>query len=168
MNSRDLHWSIGGQSIPCRIEEANGRGVFHIAGEALPFHVLDSSHVEISGKRRRFYVVHRSDGVTVWLDGRTYQLKRATKAGEAETVQGTGEIRALMPGKLLRVNVAVGDVVEEKQTVAVMESMKMESALTASRSGRVSEVRVKPGDVVDMGETVMIIEAPTRSRERSS
>ena len=160
MSGRELHWRIGDKDISCRIEESTGRGMFYFSGNTLPFRVLDSSHIEISGRRHRFYAVHDRDSTTVWLDGRTYHLRRAnkTRAAQVETHAGTGEIRTLMPGKLLRLAVAVGDHVIEKQTVAIMESMKMESPLVASKAGRVSEIRFQPGDVLDMGELVMVIE----------
>jgi biotin carboxyl carrier protein len=159
MSGRELHWRVGDQDISCRIEESNGRGTFHISGNAFSFRILDPTHIEIAGKPHRFYAVHNRDSATVWLDGRTYYLRRANKTREAqtETHAGTGEIRALMPGKLLRLAVSVGDQVTEKQIVAVMESMKMESPLVASKSGRVSEIRFQPGDVVDMGKIVMVI-----------
>jgi acetyl/propionyl-CoA carboxylase alpha subunit len=161
MSGRELHWRVGDRDVSCRIEESSGRGTFQVSGNALPFHVLDSAHIEISGRRHRFYIIHNRDSATVWLDGRTYHLQRANRArGEQTTTHAvTGEIRALMPGKLLRLAVAVGDTVTEKQTVAIMESMKMESPLVASTSGRVLEIRFKPGDVLDMGEIVMVIGA---------
>jgi biotin carboxyl carrier protein len=62
-----------------------------------------------------------------------------------------------MPGKLVQLAVKEGDTVKEKQTVAIMESMKMETPLTAPQAGVVSEIRFKPGDVVEMGEVVMVI-----------
>jgi len=63
-----------------------------------------------------------------------------------------------MPGKLLRFEVAVGDTVAEKQPVAIMESMKMETALYAPREGRDSEIRCEPGKTVNMGQVVLVIE----------
>ena len=63
-----------------------------------------------------------------------------------------------MPGKILQVEVAVGDTVTERQAVIVMESMKMENTLHAPRAGVVSEVRCKPGQTVDMGEILLVIE----------
>ena len=54
--------------------------------------------------------------------------------------------------------VKVGDTVEEKQTVAIMESMKMESALLAPKAGRVAKIGCQAGQVVDMGEILMVIE----------
>lgn len=159
MNTRELLWRIGGQEVPCRIEESKGQGTFHISGSAIPFRILGPAQIEISGRRHRFYVLHNRSTTTVWLDGRTYFLERAVQTRDlGSATHHAGEIRALMPGKLLRVSVQVGDTVAEKQPVAVMESMKMESPLVAPHAGRVSEIRFKPGEVIDMGEVVVVIE----------
>jgi pyruvate carboxylase len=69
----------------------------------------------------------------------------------------TGDITALMPGKILRIEVSVGDTVEEKQTLAIMESMKMETALKAPRAGRVDEIHCQAGQVVEMGQLLITI-----------
>jgi len=126
----------------------------------VPFRLLDSHHAEISGMRHRFYVLHRRDSDTVWLDGHTYHLYPANKGGAAHAAAtpASGEIRALMPGKLLRVEVAPGQAVAEKQAVAVMESMKMETTLHAPNAGRVTGIRRQPGETVEMGEILMVIE----------
>jgi acetyl/propionyl-CoA carboxylase alpha subunit len=146
---------VGNDDIACRIED----GTFHVSDTSLPFRVLDSSHIEIAGKIHRFFVTHNRETVTVWLDGHTYFLKRAkTNAGiEAAPEASTGEVRALMPGKLLRLAVAVGDNVTEKQPLAIMESMKMESTLVAPVNGKISEIRFQAGQVVEMGELIMVI-----------
>jgi len=160
MTARELHWRVGDQEITCRIEESKGSGTFYFSGNAFPFRLLDSTHIEISGTRHRFFVIHNRDSSTVWLDGRTYYLQRARRSSGVDTKTGTstGEVRALMPGKLLRLTVNGGDIVTEKQMVAIMESMKMESALFAPIAGRVADIRFKPGDVVEMGDIVMVIE----------
>src|SRR3954454_21884503 len=107
----------------------------------LPFKLLDAHQIEIAGKQHRFYVLHQRDSSTVWLDGRTYYIPRENrKESRSGSSSGSGEVSALMPGKLLRIEVAVGDMVAEKQPVAIMESMKMESALYAARAGRVAEI----------------------------
>ena len=123
-----------------------------------PYKLLGPHEIEIAGKRHRFYVLHHRDASTVWLDGRTYYLPRTrnSASGHASS-SGSDEVTALMPGKLLRIEVAVGDTVSEKQPVAIMESMKMESTLYASKTGRVSEIRCEPGQVLDMGQVVMVI-----------
>jgi biotin carboxyl carrier protein len=124
----------------------------------LPFKLLGPNEIEIEGKKHRFYVLHKRDSSTVWLDGRTYYIPRENKKeSKSGGSSGSREVPALMPGKLLRLEVAVGDTVTEKQPVAVMESMKMESALYAPRAGRVAEIRCEPGQILDMGQIVMVI-----------
>ena len=161
MSVRELHWRLSDQDVVSRIEELKDQGVFHIFDKEVRFKLLSSSLIEVNGKRHRFYVVHQGGTSTVWLDGRTYRLTRTKKQDDAQppTSHGTGEIRALMPGKLVQLSVGVGDTVAEKQTVAVMESMKMETPLITSQAGRVSEICFKPGDVVEMGEVVIRIDA---------
>jgi acetyl/propionyl-CoA carboxylase alpha subunit len=155
MSSRELHWNISGKDTTVRI----GDGTFHIADQTIPFRRIDANTLDISGRRVRFHVVRDGNSCTVWLGGRTYRLQRATTSHQAETVaSASGEIAAVMPGKLLRLEVAVGDTVSEKQTVAIMESMKMESALPAPKAGRVTEIRCQPGQVVDMGQVIMVID----------
>jgi len=118
------------------------------------------NYIEIAGKRHRYCVLHGRDSITVWLDGRTYYVpnSRRTHSAQHGTTSGSGEVSALMPGKLLRLEVAVGDTVAAKQPVAIMESMKMETALYAPMAGRVSEIRCEPGQTVDMGQVVLVIE----------
>src|SRR5215475_5679998 len=107
MTTRELHWRINEHEVSCRIEEFKDHGVFHLAGNELPFRFLDSFHIEIAGKRHRFHVIHDRDFTTVWLDGHTYCFQRGHKArsSQATTVPSSGEVRAIMPGKLLRVMV---------------------------------------------------------------
>ena len=57
-----------------------------------------------------------------------------------------------MPGKVVRVLVKVGDVVEVGQGLVVVEAMKMQNELKASRPGRVIEVRAGGGDTVGAGD----------------
>ncbi len=161
MTSHELHWELPGREVAVRVEHSKGTGTFHIAGQAIPFRLLDRNTIEILGRRVRFYAIRDGNSYTVWLDGHTYHLKRAGKSrlsGTTSLTSAANEIKALMPGKLLRLEVAVGDVVSEKQIVALMESMKMETALYAPQAGRVAEIRCQPGEVVEMGEVIMVID----------
>ena len=67
------------------------------------------------------------------------------------------EIRAEMAANVWKVNVAVGDQVEVGQTVAVLESMKMEIPVESPVAGTVTEVRVAPDDRVRDGDVVAVI-----------
>ncbi len=63
-----------------------------------------------------------------------------------------------MPGKIVRVLVQAGDTVAARQGLVVVEAMKMENELRASRPGRVREVSVSEGQSVDAGATLVVVE----------
>jgi len=63
-----------------------------------------------------------------------------------------------MVGKIVSVNVKVGDQVKENDQVATLEAMKMEMPVVAPVSGIVKEVNVKPGDEVTSETIFMVIE----------
>ena len=64
------------------------------------------------------------------------------------TVVREGTVVAPMQGLILKVAVKVGDKVELGGVVAVLEAMKMQNDITASRAGTISAVHVKEGDIV--------------------
>ena len=68
-----------------------------------------------------------------------------------------GTIRALMPGRIISVNVTVGQSVTAGQAVIVMESMKMENTISAIKDGSVAAVLVNEGDTVQHGQTLIEI-----------
>jgi biotin carboxyl carrier protein len=63
-----------------------------------------------------------------------------------------------MPGKILRVLVRPGDAVGARQPVVVVEAMKMENELRASRDGQVAEIHVREGMSVDAGALLIVIQ----------
>jgi biotin carboxyl carrier protein len=86
-------------------------------------------------------------------NGRRHFGRRDDARGSA----GPQRIVAPMPGKIVRVLGQVGDTVAQRQPVVVIEAMKMENELRASRGGTLSEVRVEPGQSVDAGTLLAII-----------
>lgn len=100
---------------------------------------------------------------TVHVQGRRVPLvvsTRAPRAGRPGMVGRNGPIRVLapMPGKVVRIPVQVGDAVDARQPVIVIEAMKMENALTAGRAGTVREVLVQEGASVEAGRPLVIVE----------
>ena len=75
-----------------------------------------------------------------------------------EVAEGAGVIKAIMPGKVIRVFVAEGDEVEEGDVAVILEAMKMENELRADRGGVVQQVAVAPGDDVELGQVLVVIE----------
>ncbi len=68
---------------------------------------------------------------------------------------GGGHLKAPMPGKVLRVDVVPGDVVKKGQLLAVLEAMKMEHSIVASKDGVIGEVMIAPGDQVGDGAELL-------------
>ncbi|MGE3073568.1 MAG: carboxyl transferase domain-containing protein [Dehalococcoidia bacterium] len=71
---------------------------------------------------------------------------------------GTVKVASPLPGTIVSVSVVVGDAVRAGQTVAIMESMKMEHEIKAEKSGVVQRVAVSPGDTIVEGLTLLVLE----------
>ena len=83
------------------------------------------------------------------LDARTRAIRDLTAATSG--VAGPAPLVAPMPGMIVRVSVAPGDVVVAGQGLIVMEAMKMENELRAAGPGTVTAVRVIAGTAVQKG-----------------
>jgi biotin carboxyl carrier protein len=80
------------------------------------------------------------------------------EASGAPGMSGASRLTAPMPGKVVRVLVAPGDEVEARQTLVVVEAMKMENELTAPRAGTVTEVPVAEGMSIEAGRLLVAID----------
>lgn len=101
----------------------------------------------------------RVDGVEVALqavDARSQLLERMGMS-ESGAVQDR-DVRAPMPGKVLSVGVAPGDVVEEGGALLILEAMKMENVIRSPRAGRIAQVGVVAGKAVEKGEPLVTYE----------
>ena len=63
-----------------------------------------------------------------------------------------------MPGLVVKINVAVGDEVQEGQALATVEAMKMENILRAERKGTVKAIKAAEGDSLAVDEVIMEFE----------
>ena len=65
-----------------------------------------------------------------------------------------GVVRSPMPGRILSVNISVGDMVKKGQPIFILESMKMENTIASSIDGTVTSVHVAVSDSVQHGQTL--------------
>ncbi|HEX6956437.1 MAG TPA: biotin carboxylase N-terminal domain-containing protein [Ferrovibrio sp.] len=107
--------------------------------------------------------------------GEEYAIRATVCAGEIgiETAEGRYSFKALPPlatatgesvldgtlnspltGLIVKVAVAEGDPVTAGETVAILESMKLEISIKATTSGRAARIAVREGDMVDRGQTI--------------
>ena len=99
------------------------------------------------------YVRVGTTHVPVTLNGRRRRRDEAGAAGA-----GPQRLVAPMPGKIVRVGVAPGEAVRARQTIVVIEAMKMENELKAARDGTVVELHAREGASVDAGTLLVVIQ----------
>jgi acetyl-CoA carboxylase biotin carboxyl carrier protein len=67
-------------------------------------------------------------------------------------------VEAHITGTVWKIEVSVGDTVEEGDTVVILESMKMEMPIEAEDEGTVAEIRCEEGQAVSEGDTLVVLE----------
>jgi len=111
----------------------------------------------------RSYRVSLGTGKDVWVNGRLLSMEvfdpRDLRPGQGTSSgQGRQEIVASMPGKVIRILVAAGEMVKEGQGLVVVEAMKMQNEMKSPKSGRIVEVRARPDATVGAGEILVVVE----------
>jgi pyruvate carboxylase subunit B len=140
------HAVVDGESLECALTTVEGTPIRLIRiGERV--HRV----VARRGAARGVWVLD-IDGVRVEteaLDERMRTIRDLTAASAAAS--GPAPLLAPMPGLVVRVTVAPGDVVAAGQALVVVEAMKMENELRASVAAVVTAVRAVPGTAVEKG-----------------
>ncbi len=151
---------VGGRSVVTL--KARGRDQFavHAGASTLPVLVLErsqnGSRLEVAGRRRRVRFVRQGDALTLFLHGQTLLFHLPDPfAGEHGGEAADDELIAPMPGLIKLVRVGAGEAVAKGQPLVVMEAMKMELTLSATREGRIASVHVAEGAQVSEG-TVLV------------
>ncbi len=68
------------------------------------------------------------------------------------------DVEAHITGTVWKIECEVGDQVQEGDTVAILESMKMEMPVEAEDAGTVTEIRCEEGQAVNEGDTLVVLE----------
>jgi len=77
---------------------------------------------------------------------------------QSKHILNDNTIRSPMPGKVVKVFVKPGDIVEAGQPLIVLSAMKMESEFKAGQRGIVKEVPVKEGETVENDQLLVVID----------
>ncbi|HEX8709971.1 MAG TPA: biotin/lipoyl-containing protein [Pyrinomonadaceae bacterium] len=102
--------------------------------------------------------------VEVSIGGRSYALtltdpKRLRGgSGAGAQADGSAQIIAPMPGKVVRVLVELGAEVQAGDGIVVVEAMKMQNEMKSPKTGKVTALRAIPGTTVNAGDVLAIIE----------
>ncbi|WP_364512645.1 acetyl/propionyl/methylcrotonyl-CoA carboxylase subunit alpha [Nocardioides sp. LML1-1-1.1] len=124
----------------------------------------DRVEVEVDGVARTFEVFVDGDRVDVESSLGHVALRRKPRFVDPSTQVAEGSLLAPMPGSVVSVRAAVGDVVTEGQPILVMEAMKMQHTIAAPYAGTVTELSATAGQQVEAGTVLAVVE-PEGSEE---
>ena len=116
----------------------------------------DGYTVTVNGKK---YAV-KLDGSKATVNGKTYDIGVKAGVEEQAKTQSSGEgqeVKAALPGNVLRVEVSEGDEVAEGDVLLVIEAMKMETEIKSPVSGKISSVEVAQGDQIKTGQVLVVV-----------
>ena len=132
---------------------------------------LGASHgsvywLAVGDRRAELLARAEDDQVTLTIGGFEHRAevvdearaRLASVAGGRAAGHARRELRAPMPGLLVRLLCQPGDTVEPGQPLAVLQAMKMENELSLPRGGKVTAVQAQPGQTVEQGQVLVVVE----------
>ena len=159
VNSKKKNVRFTGNTIIYIDEKEYNQELYHLSGDTYLLK-LDNKIYEISADQID------NDRFIISIDGRNFEAfirtslqERATMLIELEaSTSHKLEVKAPMPGMVLKIKKQVGDNVVQGESVLILEAMKMENDLRAHASGIIKNMNVKEGMAVEKGYMLFIIE----------
>jgi biotin carboxyl carrier protein len=159
VNARKKNVRFSGNSIIYVDDKEYNQELYHLSGDTYLLK-LDNKIYEVSADQidhERFMI--SIDGKNFDSLIRTSFQEKAVKLIELKTsAQHKLEVKAPMPGMVLKIKKQPGDEVMQGDSVLILEAMKMENDLRAHISGKIQSINVKEGMSVEKGYTLFIIE----------
>ena len=121
----------------------------------------------VLGERRlELLATVQDDAVRLSIGGLEYQAevlddahaRLASVTGGRASGHARRELKAPMPGLLVKVLCQVGDTIEAGQPLAVLQAMKMENELSLPRGGTVTSIGAEAGQTVEQGQVLVVVE----------
>ena len=162
--------NVGENTYHISLDDQDTRIDLDINGEPLQIDLvpINGDHTYsllINGRSYVAIMMDMDESCQVMIDGRVYavdveeeELARLRSQVKGKHHAGGEQIKAPMPGRILDIEVAVGDTVESGQGVAIIEAMKMENELRALTGGVVKEIRTRVGDAVNKNDILVVLE----------
>jgi biotin carboxyl carrier protein len=144
---------VNGESVEADLVRVDGTDVWSLLIEGRSHRVVADGSGS-GGWNLRFGGESHSTRV---VDERTRYIEEMT--GGDEGPRGPAPVLAPMPGMVIRIEVAEGDIVRPGQGVAIVEAMKMENELKASAEGRVAHIHVSEGQAVEKDQLLIDLAA---------
>ena len=161
---------VGDREFAIDIEKSGNRSTVHIDDRRLETEISEPEPgiylLKHKGKVFEAFVAGPSPSgeAKVTFKGREFEVRIADprrlstqRSGDIGS-DGIAEIRTAMPGKVVRLLVTEGAVVEKSDGLVVVEAMKMQNEIRSPKSGTVKKINVQDGATVGAGELLVTIE----------
>lgn len=114
----------------------------------------------------RSFTVHvapNGSGLEAWTGTRRRAIALSDMRDRSARSKSTGaagplQVKAQMPGKVIKLLVSAGEKVETGQGLVVVEAMKMQNEMRSRKTGIVAKILVREGATVAAGEILMVVE----------
>ena len=106
---------------------------------------------------KRYNIVVNGKAYDVQVEELAAGAAAPVAAAPAPVAAGATTVSAPMPGKVLSVNVKVGDAVKAGDVLMILEAMKMQNEIMAPADGTVSDVRVSANQTVSTGDVMIVL-----------
>ena len=126
----------------------------------------EKRRVTVDGETFEVELSQDGDRWTATIDGHTFEVQvegdevvapRQRRTGGRKST--SGNVSTTIPGKVVTIEVAVGQSVREGDVVLVLEAMKMQNEVAAPITGTVTEINCAAGDSVEANVSLIVIEA---------
>jgi 3-methylcrotonyl-CoA carboxylase alpha subunit len=152
---------LQGQPVTVTVSYGGGSVTLDIDGKTYSVEILSiedgNFRALVDGEQTEARFLRAGRDIFADVEGHHLTLSEPDYAHDRGEFAGSGSIRAPMPGRILKLEVATGTEVEEGTRLLVMEAMKMEHVLRAPISGRMEDILVHEGDQVREGDVLCVI-----------
>jgi biotin carboxyl carrier protein len=134
-----------------------GKKKYFVSSEILsPTELL----LNVDGKIYEIMIDFNASGFSVYVNGRYFKIekKSVSQILETQKKQKKRDIKASMPGRIVKILLEEGDDVKDGQAVLVLEAMKMENEIKSPQSGLIKRIGPKAGDYVESGSLLFSVE----------
>ena len=119
---------------------------------------VNGSVVEVKDTSSKPVIISNQEPISQPSKIKSSEVQENKTSVDSVNVNKSGQIKAMMPGKVLEILINVGDEVSDGTPLLVIESMKMENTINSSLSGKVSNILVKVDDSVQYDQVMIEIE----------
>jgi biotin carboxyl carrier protein len=165
-----LRVEVDGQEYTLDLRSENGKSEYKLIGAHSASGIgsvaqisPDIFSVLLDGRSITVHITSNGESLEVWTPSKQHvvsvtDLRDRSGRGKRAAISGPLEVRAQMPGKVIKLLVEKGVNVQAGQGLIVVEAMKMQNEMKSPKDGMVSKINVAEGATVSAGQTLIVVE----------